>query len=846
MKKIIFLMLISLLLISCNNEVVNEHVNIAESEEEHVEVDEQNLNSNEENINVVDADKQDETDEIIATNIETEDEEFTSKYNHANDGIALFYDDVIFYSDFRTQNLVRVNINEDHKMIISDKIYFDLHMYDGWIYGTAFEPDGLSYLYRVKPNGTNEEKSVDEEVMSFQILGDDLIYSDVNGSIMKLSLLNNDVQLIHKTGVDYLKILVFNGWIYYFDHFDNHLKKINPYDGEVITLFEQSLKSFIVDKDDNIYYLTEEGLVFFDSGSMNHNLIISGLISSFNIFDEVIYYCDYSTKTLHSYDLLTEKTSVVANKEASRINIGHNNIVFVSSNDIGYFTEIINETNNEEAVVEEEIVEKKTKISYEYSNAFMERKYYSPDGSHYVTEKIDGTKGNAGSYINYLYLDSAIEEIGILYQDSIGKNIAMRPIVWLDDSSFVIGGKSIYNIEKKGISEYILKDLLDNSYLFDYAINLEGTKIVYSIIDNSDYIGKILIYDIETGSMKIIHEYEKVFTWSISLRVEWDSDENIYFETSYSGDDYQVFKYDQSSGTVEVIHEGAIIINVSEDGRYIVIGDFINHRNEIIDTIDGDSHAIDYSIDIAWIDDHTFVSHPLHNYKSITIYKLNDDSLDTIKSVDLTEIEEDNKRINNLRFENNILLIDVVEFASYRYKTNVIEAKTYRINLYEEIDETEYSYEEVFDLLVNKLELNKEDFKYTGTDVVGGYKYTYIMKSGEIGNTVTYVVDPKSGNVYDDISGVGITNLFVDDLPMRDDEINDLIVSNFISDELITSGDGYEVGNVIIEVYKNNKVEASNAVKAFLVNPFTLEVYDFETDEFLGNLFEEQEEKITE
>lgn len=159
--------------------------------------------------------------------------------------------------------------------------------------------------------------------------------------------------------------------------------------------------------------------------------------------------------------------------------------------------------------------------------------------------------------------------------------------------------------------------------------------------------------------------------------------------------------------------------------------------------------------------------------------------------------------------------------------------------------ENSYTVDELLELLAGKLDLEKNDYTFQGEDYNGGYIYTYIMKEGDRGNPMSYVVDPVSGNIYDEISEIGIINLFHDNQYIDEDVIESEIQKNYCSSELKTTVYGFETGNVIIMLYTSTEEKKFNEVKLLTVNPFTLEVKDHDTGVLLGDLFEEQTEKIT-
>lgn len=156
-----------------------------------------------------------------------------------------------------------------------------------------------------------------------------------------------------------------------------------------------------------------------------------------------------------------------------------------------------------------------------------------------------------------------------------------------------------------------------------------------------------------------------------------------------------------------------------------------------------------------------------------------------------------------------------------------------------------YSQEDLLALLAEKLDLNVEDYEYQGEDYLGGYTYTYLMKEGEVGNPMTYVVDPLTGNVYDEISEAGIINLFIDNSHVDENVILENILKNYCESNLKVWEDGYYAGNIKILIYKSTTENKFHEVGRLVVNPFTLDVMNYETKEVIGNLYDEHKDKIS-
>lgn len=160
-------------------------------------------------------------------------------------------------------------------------------------------------------------------------------------------------------------------------------------------------------------------------------------------------------------------------------------------------------------------------------------------------------------------------------------------------------------------------------------------------------------------------------------------------------------------------------------------------------------------------------------------------------------------------------------------------------------DERVYTHEDILELLSEKLKLRIDDYEYQGEDYLGGYTYTYIMKEGDVGNPMTYVVDPLSGNVYDEVNEKGIINLFNENEYIDEKVILENIQKNYCDSDLKVIEDGYYAGNVSILIYKSTDEKKFNEVRRLVVNPFTLEVMNYETNEVIGNLYDKQVDKIS-
>ncbi|WP_156456382.1 hypothetical protein, partial [Abyssisolibacter fermentans] len=90
---------------------------------------------------------------------------------------------------------------------------------------------------------------------------------------------------------------------------------------------------------------------------------------------------------------------------------------------------------------------------------YMYNKYYSPDNKNFFIRQI-GDFANYSSVDNALYLNRVTNNV-FSKIDSIRK----KPVMWLNNYEVLVNGMYIYNIETKKIEDYIMKDILDNSYV---------------------------------------------------------------------------------------------------------------------------------------------------------------------------------------------------------------------------------------------------------------------------------------------------------------------------------------------------------------------------------------------
>jgi|GEM_PF-3342708 len=331
MKKILVI-IISLFLFSCSNSTIKTD-------------DVKNLSIIHENNN--NTDKINSDDSSAVPDHSSVDNQITcvaSKHNWANYGIATYYDDTLIYTDFKIQKLVKVNKNDNEVIVLSDRPYFDLYVYKDWIYGRAFDDNGLFYLHRVKIDGTIEERIVEWGVNSFQIVNDKLVYCLTNSAIYEQSLKSGENLLIVETEIPNLQIYVEADWIYYHNFEDNKLVQLNRNNGEVETLFQEELIMFIVESE-KIFYSTGSGIFMFNMNEENHSLVVEGKIDSFNLLEDELYYVDYNKNLLYKYNMITRVSQILYEGDVLKINLVCNKVIFGSfDSERNYITKIINVT----------------------------------------------------------------------------------------------------------------------------------------------------------------------------------------------------------------------------------------------------------------------------------------------------------------------------------------------------------------------------------------------------------------------------------------------------------------------------------------------------------------------
>lgn len=144
---------------------------------------------------------------------------------------------------------------------------------------------------------------------------------------------------------------------------------------------------------------------------------------------------------------------------------------------------------------------------------------------------------------------------------------------------------------------------------------------------------------------------------------------------------------------------------------------------------------------------------------------------------------------------------------------------------------------QAIELLKSKMNLTNKNYKYTGIDKFGGYICSYTGKD-TTQNHIAYVINPYTGNVYDEVSSKCITNLIynIDKSSILSvDEVKDLLISdNIVNLSDNTSFDFYtfEAGDIIIALFDKNY----NVITKYRINPVNLDVYDYTTGKFIKNL----------
>ncbi|WP_066496643.1 hypothetical protein [Abyssisolibacter fermentans] len=339
---------------------------------------------------------------------------------------------------------------------------------------------------------------------------------------------------------------------------------------------------------------------------------------------------------------------------------------------------------------------KKSKSEYMYN------KYYSPDNKNFFIRQI-GDFANYSSVDNALYLNRVTNNV-FSKIDSIRK----KPVMWLNNYEVLVNGMYIYNIETKKIEDYIMKDILDNSYVINYSLDNEKEKIAICLtnkVNNTkDIVYSIYVSNIKDKSYKKAYEDSKINT-NFICNIIWDQNNNIIFDK----DGLKVMKYNQKlnklsdyiNEDIDKLNRQQIdevdddddgppttynLLSVSKDNRYISVGDsgelirIIDIKNNT-EVISNDENRIPYSPSFCWVDTNIFayIDNFVHIDNYIYICSINDGVYTIEETIDCQKLKGDNLFISNLRLEKNELLFDVIEFSKPGSFDTVKKVTTYEI-----------------------------------------------------------------------------------------------------------------------------------------------------------------------
>jgi len=323
-------------------------------------------------------------------------------------------------------------------------------------------------------------------------------------------------------------------------------------------------------------------------------------------------------------------------------------------------------------------------LEYLSSREYIERTYPSPKGGHFVYERVPGVRGNVHEYFKYFYLGSSRDELFILYAPSIRSPFSGDSVVWLDESTFIFDGRYIYDVEAKEKIKSLLEETLKNNYLMNWSMNHDKSKIAYCIINSSNYRVEIYEYTLETHEVKKIYDFEALIT-SIStvLNITWDLHNNIYFDTSYRGEEYQVYMYECGENQVSLYYEDVVLGPTSQDKRFISILDYKKRTTILIDTLEDERYDLDYTYNFLFLDGSMLVHIPLGNSDELRMTRLEGGIKTEVKVISLRDIKIEECYVENLQLVDGQLTLDLVKYKDHRFKSIVLEAKRYRVKLEE-------------------------------------------------------------------------------------------------------------------------------------------------------------------
>ncbi|GAA0181047.1 hypothetical protein SH2C18_36350 [Clostridium sediminicola] len=226
--------------------------------------------------------------------------------NLYNDGLVAEDQEWIYYQNQENASkLYRKSKIDSKEELLSDKFVYDINVVDDWCYFIFRYGNYGATIYRIKKDGSKEEKIKESEllnVISDLIVVDDWIYYSVaefnekegyytGYSLYKIKIdgtLNQkivDKNIIHFT--------LDSNYLYYLTYDNNYKKtiyKTSLSGGEEIVISANLDNNFIIDND-KIYFLNQIGGYLFNMNTDGSNIVkLAENVDNFNVYDGTVYF----------------------------------------------------------------------------------------------------------------------------------------------------------------------------------------------------------------------------------------------------------------------------------------------------------------------------------------------------------------------------------------------------------------------------------------------------------------------------------------------------------------------------------------------------------------------------
>lgn len=244
-----------------------------------------------------------------------------SSGNIANFGFFCMADGWIYYST--EEGLIKSLPNGNEKTIIKPGVRcYWLNVVDDWIF---FVDENNSRIYRIRTDGSNYRRLVDQGCLYVQVIDDAIYYLDIrNQGIYKVDLDGKKQHLIVSTNTRFF--LVKDGWVYYFSEYvPSHdyyvpggIQKIRTDGSNERNIVNAEIASFYFDIADQCIYYNDinEGFSRVNmDGSKKEKIKNTHPSYFFNLFNRWIFACEIGGR-LYRIDLNGSNQLLLDNREA--------------------------------------------------------------------------------------------------------------------------------------------------------------------------------------------------------------------------------------------------------------------------------------------------------------------------------------------------------------------------------------------------------------------------------------------------------------------------------------------------------------------------------------------------